>query len=175
MRGITIHLPPLRERREDIPQLAHYFLFRFNRELGTSVQSIASETLDRLTNYSWPGNVRELESVIREALLRSSGVVLLPPDFLPPEFLHDVPDLETPVLPDDQDEQGWQELCRQIDSWLAANETDLYRRGLEHFDRLLLTRALQHTGGNQTRVAELLGMSRVTLRAKLRTLGLTLE
>ena len=175
LRGVTIHLPPLRDRREDIPQLAHYFLFRFNRELGTSVQSISPETLDRLKAYAWPGNVREFESVIREALLRSSGVVMLP-DFLPPELLHDeAPDIEMHPLPGSEEVTDWQNLSRLVDSWLAADETGLYHRGLEYFDRMLITRALQHAGGNQTRVAEILGMSRATLRAKLRGLGLTLE
>ncbi len=65
LRGVTIHLPPLRERREDIPELAHYFLFRYNRQLGTSVQSISPEALEVLQRYDWPGNVRELQSVIR--------------------------------------------------------------------------------------------------------------
>jgi two-component system nitrogen regulation response regulator GlnG len=88
LRGVTIHLPPLRERREDIPELAHYFLFRFGRDLGAIVQSIHPAALDRLMVYSWPGNVRELQSVIREAMLRSSGTVLLP-EFLPPELLRE--------------------------------------------------------------------------------------
>ncbi len=175
LRGVTIHLPPLRERREDIPQLAHYFLFRFNRELGTEVQSISPETLERLGAYSWPGNVREMESVIREALLRSSGVVLLP-EFLPPELLQEeARDVEAKAPSGSEQENDWHNLSSLIDSWLAAGETGLYHRGLEHFDRLLITRALQHAGGNQTRVAEILGMSRATLRARLRSLGLTLE
>ena len=70
---MTIHLPPLRERREDIAELAHYFLFRYNRQLGTAVQSISPEALELLQAYHWPGNVRELQNVIREALIVSAG------------------------------------------------------------------------------------------------------
>ena len=85
LRGVTIHLPPLRERREDISELAHYFLFRFNRQLGTCVQSMAERAVELLENYAWPGNVRELQSVIREALIVSAGTTLLP-EFLPAEL-----------------------------------------------------------------------------------------
>jgi DNA-binding NtrC family response regulator len=72
LRGVTIHLPPLSERREDIAELAHYFLFRFNKQLGTAVQSISSEAMELLERYDWPGNVRELQNVIREALIVSA-------------------------------------------------------------------------------------------------------
>ena len=76
LRGVTIHLPPLRERREDIAELAHYFLFRYNRQIGTTVQSITPEAMALLEAYDWPGNVRELQSVVREALIVSAGPAL---------------------------------------------------------------------------------------------------
>ena len=83
--GSRIHIPALRERRDDIPELAHYFLFRYNRQLGTSVQSISAEAMELLERYDWPGNVRELQSVIREALVVSAGPTILP-EFLPAEL-----------------------------------------------------------------------------------------
>ena len=73
----TIHLPALRERDEDLPMLVKHYLRRFNRELGREVQEIAPEAMDRLRCYSWPGNVRELQSVLKQALLRARGSVLL--------------------------------------------------------------------------------------------------
>src|SRR3954471_2432004 len=82
IRGVTLHLPPLRERTDDIAELAHYFLFRLNRQLGTAVQTISSEALEILQRHSWPGNVRERQSVLREALIVSTGPTLLP-EFLP--------------------------------------------------------------------------------------------
>ena len=85
LRGVTIHLPPLREHREDIAELAHYFLFRFNKQLGTAVQSISPQALELLEKYDWPGNVRELQSVVREALIVSAGLTILP-EFLPSEL-----------------------------------------------------------------------------------------
>src|SRR5713101_8108379 len=78
----TIHLPPLRERGEDLPLLVRHYLRRFSRDLGREVQEVAPDVLERLRGYSWPGNIRELQSVLKQALLRASGSVLLPA-FLP--------------------------------------------------------------------------------------------
>ncbi len=168
LRGVTIHIPPLRDRREDISQLAHYYLFRFNRELDIPVQTIASETLDLLLKYDWPGNVRELQSVIREALLHSSGPVLIP-EFLPAELLVDRKPAQTTTT---KSEGGWENIGTQLEEWLSAGENDLYHRALEQFDRLVLHRTLQYVEGNQTRASERLGLSRLTLRSKLRAMNL---
>src|SRR5437588_4607027 len=73
----TIHLPPLRERGDDLPLLVRYYLRRFSRELGREVQEVAPEALERLRGYPWPGNIRELQSVLKQALLRASGPTLL--------------------------------------------------------------------------------------------------
>src|SRR5438128_3086949 len=78
----TIHLPPLRERGDDLPMLIQHYLRRYNRELGREVRDVAPEALERLRNGSWPGNIRELQSVLKQALLQASGTVLLPA-FLP--------------------------------------------------------------------------------------------
>src|SRR5216684_1165456 len=78
----TIHLPPLRERGDDLPLLVRHYLRRFSRELGRDVKEVASDALKCLRGYSWPGNIRELQSVLKQALLRASGSVLLPA-FLP--------------------------------------------------------------------------------------------
>src|SRR5262249_46290177 len=78
----TIHLPPLRERGDDLSLLVRFYLRRGSRELGREVGEVAPEALARLRAYAWPGNVRELQSVLKQALLRAHGPVLLP-DFLP--------------------------------------------------------------------------------------------
>ena len=75
-------VPPLRERREDVAELAHYFLFRFDRELNLDLRGFAPEALEILQDYSWPGNVRELQGVVKQAMLNASGHLLLP-EFLP--------------------------------------------------------------------------------------------
>src|SRR5437588_7790131 len=81
----TIPLPPLRERPEDLPLLVEHFLKRFGRDLGKAVDRASPETLELLRQYPWPGNLRELQSVLKEALLRASGPVLVP-EFLPVSF-----------------------------------------------------------------------------------------
>lgn len=171
LRGVAIHLPPLRERREDIPRLAAHFLARCRQELDIAVQSIAPETLELLARHTWPGNIRELQAAIRKALLRSSGSVLLP-EFLPPSLLagHDghVAMAPTPSV------ENWQSLGEQLETWFATGQTDLYRRALEHFDRLVLIRAMRQAGGNQTGASEILGVSRFTLRSKLRAANLSI-
>jgi DNA-binding NtrC family response regulator len=78
----TIHLPPLRERGDDLPMLACHYLRRFSREKGREVVEIAPAAMDRLRDYSWPGNIRELQNVLRQTLLRARGRILLP-EFLP--------------------------------------------------------------------------------------------
>lgn len=171
LRGVAIQLPPLRDRREDIPQLAAHFLVRCSHSLGIDVQSIAPETLALLSQHDWPGNVRELQAAVREALLRSSGPVLLP-EFLPPSLR--VPHADqaralNPLSPED-----WQHLGDLLESWFASGQTDLYRRALEYVDRLILKRALTYSGGNQTRASEVLGLSRFTLRTKLRAANLSI-
>jgi DNA-binding NtrC family response regulator len=175
LRGVTICLPPLRERREDIAELAHYFLFRFNRQLGTSVQSISADALELLEKFAWPGNVRQLQSVIREALIVAVGPSIMP-DFLPLEIHQDksvepAEETETGPLPD----VDWKGLPEFVEAVMQSGETDVYRRALEHFDRLLISLAMQKAEGKQVRAAEILGLSRVTLRHKLKNMGLAIE
>lgn len=171
LRGVTLHLPALRDRLDDIPELAHYFLFRFNRQLGTAVQSISQEALDRLQSYRWPGNIRELQSVIRESLIVSTGPTLLP-EFLSLDIQSEAPpDRETadPVMSVSQDE--WRKLGDVVEKTLADFSDDVYRRTLLYFDRLVISLAMKRAGGLQSRAAEVLGLSRPTLRAKIRAMS----
>src|SRR5436305_224773 len=90
----TIHLPPLRERGDDLPLLVRHYLRRSSRELGREVREVAPEALDRLRNYSWPGNIRELQSVLKQPLLKASGTVLLAA-FLPADQPQDLPGVKS--------------------------------------------------------------------------------
>jgi two-component system nitrogen regulation response regulator GlnG len=161
----TIHLPPLRERGDDLPLLAQHYVHRFSRELGRDVQEVAPEALERLRGYDWPGNIRELQSVLKQALLRASGTVLLPA-FLPK--LPGQPGESSPTLPAraDLDVEAF------IRGRLGPDASDLYAETHREVDRLLLPRVLEYTGGNQHQAARLLGIARQTLRQKLRDLGL---
>jgi two-component system nitrogen regulation response regulator GlnG len=162
----TIHLPPLRERGDDLPLMVRHYLRRFSRELGREVREVAPEALDRLRAYAWPGNVRELQSVLKQALLRSHGPVLLP-DFLPE--LPEAPG--APAAPAASLGGGFdpEVFLRQR---LGPDSRELYAEFHQELDRLLLSRVLEYTSGNQARAALLLGIARRTLRTKLQELGL---
>ena len=163
----TIHLPPLRERGDDLPLLVQHYLRRFSRELGREVSQVAPEALERLRRYSWPGNIRELQSVLKQALLQASGAVLLPA-FLP-EVLGG-PDEAVPSSPTG-DEPGMETFV--IRQRLASDVRDLYADTHRQVDRLLLSRVLEYTHGNLQQAALILGIARQTLRLKLRELGLS--
>ena len=161
----TIHLPSLRERGDDLSMLARRFVRRFGRELGRDVRDIAPETLERLRASPWPGNVRELQSVIKQALLNASGTVLLPA-FLPElATAADEPVAAATARPS-VDLEGF------IRQHIAPGTTDLYGETHRFVDRLLLSMALEYTNGNQRDAARMLGISRQTMRTRLRTLGL---
>jgi two-component system nitrogen regulation response regulator GlnG len=175
LRGVTIHIPPLRDRREDISELAHYFLFRFNRALGTAVQSISEAALDLLQSHDWPGNIRELQSVLRESLIVAIGPTILP-EFLPAELKQEeAADSERPAGTVPVTDDDWLALARHIDDAHQSGKTGLYRFALDQLDRLLISRILQQTAGNQAQAAEILGISRPTLRSKLRSLNLSVQ
>jgi two-component system nitrogen regulation response regulator GlnG len=161
----TIHLPPLRERSEDLALLVQSYLGRMSRELGREVREIAPEALERLRGYSWPGNVRELQSVLKRAVLRAYGPVLLQ-DFLP--NFQESPRATGPASPPGGSLDP-EALLRQR---LGPDARDLYKETHRELDRRLLPRVLEHTGGNQQRAARLLGITRRTLRTKLQDVGM---
>jgi DNA-binding NtrC family response regulator len=162
----AIHLPPLRERGDDLPLLVRHYLRRFSCELLREVREIAPETLERLRGYSWPGNVRELQSVLKQAILRAHGPVLQP-DFLPE--LREAPGQPAALV---TPPEGRLDVEAYIHRRLGPASRDLYKETLRELDRLLLPRVLEYTGGNQARAALLLGIARRTLRQKLRDLEL---
>jgi two-component system nitrogen regulation response regulator GlnG len=138
---ITIHLPPLRERGEDLSLLVQLFLRRYNLELEREVQEVAPEAMDRLRNYPWPGNIRELQSVLQQALLRASGSVLL------------TAHLADDLLPDTR--AGGAPPGFPSVGTLAEMERDAIQE------------SLIQTGGNRQRTAERLGISTRTLLRKI--------
>ena len=166
LKVVTLAVPPLRARPEDVAELAHYFLFRFNRELNLDLRGISPEALELLQAYPWPGNVRELQSVLKQAMLHATGRLLLP-EFLPPELRQAAAPAPAPA-PD----SGLRAL---IESALRESDGKVYERVVEAVERVLLTRVLRQTHGHQARASDLLGLNRATLRAKLRALGLAVD
>jgi nitrogen regulation protein NR(I) len=164
----TIRLPPLRERIVDLPLLLDHFLKRFSRELGKEVLRVAPEALEVLGRYPWPGNLRELQSVLKQALLHATGPVLVV-DFLPAVLSDTRKGREKPTPAAFAD---WD--CF-INERLEAGSNDLYAEALTQMERHLLTRLLEHTGGNQLQAAKILGITRGSLRTKIRSLGIVIE
>jgi DNA-binding NtrC family response regulator len=164
----TIHLPPLRERGDDLPMLVQLYLRRFSRELGREVHDIAPDALQRLRGYPWPGNIRELQSVLKQALLQASGTVLLP------TFLPELSGSGGEAAPLGVAAPPGADLSIEafIRGRLGPDASDLYAQTHGQVDRLLLPLVLEYTRGNQHQAARLLGIARQTLRQKLQALGL---
>jgi DNA-binding NtrC family response regulator len=167
----TIRLPPLRDRREDIPLLIDHYLPLFGRRLGRNIQGLTPEAYRCLLAYHWPGNVRQLQSVLKYAIVQSSSDVL-PLDCLPENLR-----TGSAPLSDLQPTPGAciAAITDFAENLLRAGELDIYRRiGLE-MDHVVLSAVLKHVNGNQVKASALLGISRTTLRAKLRALRLGIE
>ena len=168
--GFTIHLAPLRERRDDIVSLLDRYLTIYSRELGKDVHGIAPEALDIFLNYNWPGNVRELQNVLKQTLLRSAGPVIIP-NFLP-ERVRD-PEAEAPMeIPMDASGTDLQQF---VDERLNAGSKNLYSEALEFMERYVVTRVLSVCEGNQSKAARMLGITRGCLRSKVRALKVSID
>jgi two-component system nitrogen regulation response regulator GlnG len=165
---VSLTLPPLRERLEDVPFLVDHFLVKYAGELGE--RALAADALDRLLGYPWPGNVRELENVIQHAMVMAAGGVILPEHLPIGQGTGAVPVREGTL------EQLIQARLDDCVRGLGTRESaNLYELVLGLVERPLLRAVLRETGGNQLRAAALLGINRNTLRKKLRALGLKAE
>jgi transcriptional regulator with GAF, ATPase, and Fis domain len=164
---VTIHVPPLRERRKDIPSLIDYFLTRYAHELAIQKPPVADDVLHRLREYSWPGNVRELEHLIHRVLIFTRGYPIQASDLPPgPDGGVGAPVPQAAPL----EAPAWLDLIRAyLDAYRGSRA---HEELIENVERLLLSEALQRCNGNQTHAARLLGIPRPTLHAKLERFGL---
>jgi two-component system nitrogen regulation response regulator GlnG len=162
---VTLVLPPLRERREDVPALVDHFLTKYAPALGDRVVSV--EAMERLAGYGWPGNVRELENVVQHAMVMATGGVILP------EHLSIAPGgVPLPGPAGTLEDLVAQKLAECVRGLGRRESANLYDLMVGLVERPLLRAVLRETGGNQLRAAALLGINRNTLRKKLRGLGL---
>jgi two-component system response regulator PilR (NtrC family) len=152
---ITIQLPPLRERTEDIPLLVRHFLDKFAKENEKSIYSVDPAAMSLLMDYRWPGNVRELENAIERAVVLSSGPVLTA-ELLPPQ-------LRTQGLP----------TLEAATDWIAPATS--FWEAVEAFEKSLIERALKSAGGVQKKAAELLQIKPTTLHEMMKRLGIHQE
>ncbi len=146
---MRIHIPPLRERRGDIPVLMGHFIEAFNKKLKKEVEGPTSKTVSILMDYPWPGNVRELENVIERAVLLATGPLITPAE-LPSNLTQ----------------------ARDLHRYLDPEETLSIKKASKVLHRTLIERALKETGGNRSRAARLLEISRPMLLSKIKEYGL---
>lgn len=161
---IRIHIPPLRERIEDIPLLASHFLGDAATELNVENKQLSKEAEEYLTRYSWPGNVRQLQNVCRWLTVMSPGQVINIED-LPPELQVNRGEINT--------SGDWADVLRRwAERQLAQGDIGLLDRATPQFERVMIETALRQSGGRRQDAAKLLGWGRNTLTRKIKELGM---
>lgn len=168
---LAIHLPPLRERTEDIPLLVDHFLNLISAELGKTITGVSDDCLGLLKGYDWPGNVRELENALRSAAVLSRSDVILP-EHLPPDIaIHEhTSDSNQALL-----EQSLESILHAtVKEALSQEREMLYDEVINAVDSALIRLAINKFSQNQTETAKLLGISRTTLAQRIKKLGLDL-
>src|SRR5581483_3600533 len=144
---LPINIPPLRERKEDIPFLADHFVKKLKKDLGSPVESISEGAMQRLAEYHWPGNVRELENVIERSMVLASGPVLEPAD------------IRLDLAPKTR-------AAAVGDNFLPEGMT------LDQYEQSIIREALHRANGNKSQAARLLGLTRNALRYRLSQMGI---
>ncbi len=162
---IRVHIPPLRERREDIPLLLRFFLEHAARELNVEPKTVKTEVATYLSQLDWPGNVRQIENLCRWlTVMAASQEVHM--DDLPPELLETAPATASAGADWEQALQRW------ADQALAQGEQGLLNRATPAFERIMIESALKRTSGRRQDAARLLGWGRNTLTRKIKELGM---
>ncbi|MFW6059627.1 MAG: sigma 54-interacting transcriptional regulator [Phycisphaeraceae bacterium] len=167
---VTINLPPLRARREDIPKLIDHFLDRYNKENNRNLHKISRDVLNTLLRYPWPGNVRELENAIERAVVLSTGE----------EFTEDLLPLQVRLFAQQTRGSSGDESLEALAGRIAEHavreyqmcEGQVYDLVVNELERHLIREALDHNGGVKTRTADFLGINRNTLNKKVKDLGI---
>jgi len=169
---VTISIPPLRERKEDIPELVVYFISKYSRKYGKVVQGVSEEVMKIFMDYNWPGNVRELENAIARGVIITS-VPLIMKEHLPPELLTRY-----------KSEQREEETTGKDSSTLNGNSsTHSEETGkieplptvIARIEKDMIIKALKKCGGNKTKAAKILGISRKSLFNKIRDYKIDLD
>ena len=156
LKVITISLPPLRMRKEDIPLLTQHFLIKHSKGGKKETLTVPPESIKRLTDYQWPGNIRELENVIKRAIILAKG------NIISPNLLFE--GVEKPVTQYTPERSN---LFAYLNQQIIENEGEIYKLAIEEFEKDLLQWALSKVGGNQLKAAKLLGISRVMLHERM--------
>jgi len=167
---VSVYLPPLRNRREDIPHLIDFFLEKYNQVNGRNLKRISREMLSILLRYPWPGNVRELENAIERAVVLSNNE----------DFTEDLLPLSVKMFAQQRrsnhSSESIETLCRRLADQAIADyelrEGEVYQLLLDQVEGALIDRALARCGGVKTKAADFLGINRNTLNKKVKDLGI---
>ncbi len=167
---VPINIPPLRERRSDIPLLVDYFIPRTQQELNVQTRGCTKEAMELLMRHDWPGNIRELENSLRRAALLSADALLIPEDF---------PGLQPQGVAAEVDESLEALIAKKLRSSFAQMDVqeldNLYEMVMHQMERPLIKIILEKTRSNQVRASEILGINRNTLRKKIQTLDIDIK
>ena len=169
LKVVTVWLPGLSERQGDISLLSNYFLARYAKEIGIDNPGITDEAIAILNSYPWPGNVRELENTIQKALIFNLGV---------PVSVEDVSQSIRGISSGKGAgaKTGDEAITQWVNETLASKATaDLFESSMDRFAGILIRQALNLTGGNRSRAAKLLGVSRPTLHSRIEKYNLKIE
>ena len=164
LKVITITLPPLRMRKEDIPLLTEYFIARNTQSMKLPAITVTKEAMEKIMKHSWPGNVRELENELKKAVLLSKNQLITP----------DLIDLKSPGKPSPV-KASVKDSLSPVPEDFQQHEGKLYQHVIETVERDLIQKVLTQTGGNQARSAKILGISRVMLHERIEKYGLSVE
>jgi two-component system, NtrC family, response regulator AtoC len=159
---VPMALPPLRDRREDIPPLVTHFIEKYDRRLGKHVEGIEPEALQLLLSYAWPGNIRELENLMERSVLFADGPIILAASL--PDSLREKGGSPAPIAAVGP--------LGSIAAPSGASMKEIVRQAQAELEKELISRALEETSGNVTRAAKKLQISRKSLQVKMKELGL---
>ncbi len=169
LKVVTLQLPPLRERKGDIPMLADYFLKRYAREMSVNSPGITEEAKNVMETYSWPGNVRELGNTVQKALIFSRGAPISGEE-ISQAIKIETSDIDLNKGAEDEAIRQW--IRRAL---IGGGGEKIFGDIIDHFARMLMTEALTITSGNRSQAAKLLGLSRPTLLAKIEKYAIKIE
>ncbi|WP_146579463.1 sigma-54-dependent transcriptional regulator [Neorhodopirellula pilleata] len=176
LNGVTIELPPLRERLSDVPELIHFFLAQAKREFNKpDLEGLSPDAVDLLTRYDWPGNVRQLRAVIRRCVL-DSVMPVITPDGLPREvtgFSQSKEKSKNGAAT--EAERPGSQLPQIVRRLLDEKSTNVYAEATQYMERFVITEVLRETNGNQSQAAEILGITRGKLRDRISTFNIVLK
>ncbi len=156
LKVVTITLPPLRMRKEDIPILAQHFMLKHSRDNRTESLTLHPDALKKMSDYSWPGNIRELENIVKRAIILTKGNVINP------ELLFEGIEKQSTHNPIGQDR-----LSNYLTETISVNEGNVYKLVVDELERDLIKWALDKTNWNQAQASKILGISRVMIHERI--------